>query len=83
MISRRGRPVSRLNLSPSPVFLLFDIEAGAQPSPLRSSNAALSGWSSVIAASQAALSSSVTAPSRPSPGNGAIVALLGGGGAPV
>lgn len=42
MTQRRGRPVARLNLSPSSHLLLFDIEPRGEPPPFRSSNTALS-----------------------------------------
>ena len=55
MIERRGRPVARLNLSPSSHLLLFEIEAGSQPPAFRSANTALSSrfsiWSGVRPAS--------------------------------
>ena len=49
MIERRGRPVSRLNLSPSSHLLLFEIEAGSHPPAFRSANTALSSRFSICA----------------------------------
>lgn len=56
MISRRGRPVSRLNLSPSSHFLLFEIEAGSQPPAFKSANTALRQAFSSSASESAATS---------------------------
>ncbi len=47
MIERRGGPVSRLNLSPSSHFLLFESEAGSHPPAFRSANTALSSRFSI------------------------------------
>ena len=41
-MGRRGRPVSRLNLSPSSALLLLEVKPGSEPPAFRSSNTALS-----------------------------------------